>query len=203
MKGNNGEAALALGRNYRGDDSGCWGTPPDVLADALELFGHRRYSVDLAAQLETAVTRFTGGYPRLYFGPDHVDPERRDVMRANLSAILRDSAGGVCWLNPPYATWSMFVERVILLAAYDIPTHVLIFARTDTVGWHHAVKHANRVAFRRGRIRFVDPSTGAPSGTAPAPSALLAFGPVTEYGTGHRTTRSGAEWWTVPGGSAA
>lgn len=173
---------FAQGRTSTG--SGAWRTPPDVLSDLRRISGWGEWALDLAA---TSVDRVVPEY----VGPDHPEPSRRDALaltsRQLDHLVAPDSAP--IWCNPPYDQWAAFA-RVLTAAARDrhVPLRscLLVFARTDTVAWHDAAPLASAIAFRKGRVSFVDTATGEPGGTAPAPSAALFFGPL-----GH-SLRSGA-----------
>lgn len=86
---------------------------------------------------------------------------------------------GRVWLNPPYG-------RDVFLWLAKLHRHksglALIFARTETAGFHkHIWSTANAIFFFKGRLRFhhVDGSRG---GTANAPSCLVSYGAGdTEY----------------------
>lgn len=81
---------------------------------------------------------------------------------------------GYVWLNPPYGaeTWKWLAR----LSDHDPGGIALVFARTDTRGFHETVfGKASSVLFLRGRLRFyhVDGTEGGPAG---AGSALVAYG---------------------------
>lgn len=80
---------------------------------------------------------------------------------------------GRVWCNPPYGNKTgLWIEK---LAHHGNGT-ALIFARTETKVWHdHIWPKADAVFFFKGRLKFwsVD---GKESGTAGAPSALVAYG---------------------------
>lgn len=79
---------------------------------------------------------------------------------------------GRVWLNPPYGRETFkWLERL----AYHGSGIALIFARTETKGFHEQVwNRADAVFFFKGRLRFhkVDGSQGGP---ANAPSCLVAY----------------------------
>lgn len=79
---------------------------------------------------------------------------------------------GRVWLNPPYGRG---VERWMRRLALHGSGMALVFARTDTRWWQEAIENASAVCFLAGRLRFVS-AVGEPAHSAPAPSALLAFG---------------------------
>lgn len=79
------------------------------------------------------------------------------------------------WVNPPYGRQcSSWMEK---LAEHGNGL-LLIFARTDTVGFHSSVlSHPNTTAlfFFKGRLKFAN-RYGEEVGTAGAPSVLVAYG---------------------------
>ena len=91
---------------------------------------------------------------------------------AEENGLLRPWAGRV-WCNPPYGphTWK-WLNR-LALHGNGI---ALIFARTETEGFHRFVfSAADSLLFLKGRLRFCD-LTGAARGSAGAPSVLVAYG---------------------------
>lgn len=79
---------------------------------------------------------------------------------------------GRVWLNPPYG-------RDVFLWLEKLRQHkrgvALIFARTETTGFHKHIWHAaDAIFFFKGRLRFhhVDGTRG---GTANAPSCLVSY----------------------------
>ena len=80
---------------------------------------------------------------------------------------------GRVWCNPPYGRETFkWIDK--------LATHgngiALIFARTETIGFHdHIWNRADAVFFFKGRLKFhyVD---GTQGGTANAPSCLVAYG---------------------------
>lgn len=79
---------------------------------------------------------------------------------------------GRVWLNPPYGRETFrWIEK---LADHGNGT-ALIFARTETIGFHdHVWRRADSVFFFKGRLRFHRPD-GSQAGTAGAPSCLIAY----------------------------
>jgi hypothetical protein len=118
------------------------------------------------------------------FGPFDLDPCACDPQpwpTATLMLTERDDGmllpwGGMVWLNPPYgqalATW---LNR-LALHGNGI---ALVFARTDTMAFHHAVwPFASRLLFLRGRLTFHYPDGSLPKlgHNSGGPSVLIAYG---------------------------
>ena len=174
-----GPHSLALGRTVSDTDpTGAWRTPrPDLRA--LEDILGTRWAVDLAAEARNAVA------PRWY-GPDHPDPERRDgATPAVLGRIaddvraLRGDPPGAAWANPPYSSWGRWARQLSdVWCGWRTPGALLVFARTDTAAWHDAARTATAILFRKGRFKFDNPDGSPGKGTAPAPSAVLWWGPA-------------------------
>ena len=168
------EHGFNKGRTSTG--SGNWRTPPGVLADLRAISGWGEWGLDLAA---TSVDRVVPEY----VGPDHPDPSRRDALALTPDQVYNltwnEKRGrGPVWCNPPYDLWHLFaIVLAEAAAARGVRSCLFVFARTDTIAWHSAGARARAIAFRAGRVRFVDPRTGEPGGSAPAPSAALFFGP--------------------------
>jgi hypothetical protein len=79
---------------------------------------------------------------------------------------------GRIWLNPPYGR-EMF--RWLARLAEHGSGLALIFARTETVGFHEQIwAKAHATFFFRGRLRFHQVS-GERGGTANAPSCLVSY----------------------------
>lgn len=115
-------------------------------------------------------------------GPFDLDPCASTGARWRTAAELytKEDDGlsrpwrGRVWLNPPYGreTW----RWVARLAEHKFGL-ALIFARTDTEGFHKYVwGRALAVFFFRGRLSFHFPD-GTKGDAAPAPSCLVAYSP--------------------------
>jgi len=84
------------------------------------------------------------------------------------------NGGGRVWLNPPYGR-----ETFVWLA--KLAEHksgiALIFARTETAGFHREIwNKAHSVFFFAGRLSFFH-TDGKQGGTANAPSCLVSYSP--------------------------
>lgn len=79
---------------------------------------------------------------------------------------------GRIWLNPPYGRETF---RWLARLAEHGSGLALIFARTETVGFHEQIwAKAHATFFFRGRLRFHQVS-GERGGTANAPSCLVSY----------------------------
>lgn len=84
--------------------------------------------------------------------------------------------GGMTFVNPPYSTAKMWLEKAATEAWTDRDSCiVLIPARTDTKWWHAFAIKARSICFWRGRLRFTVPE-GGKDNSATFPSALLYWG---------------------------
>ena len=114
-------------------------------------------------------------------GPFDLDPcapiNRPWPMARNHYTILDDGLNqpweGRVWLNPPYG-------KEVFIWLEKMATHqgggiALIFARTETIGFHKTVwAKAHSVYFLRGRLSFCF-VTGEKAGPANAPSCLVSY----------------------------
>ena len=81
---------------------------------------------------------------------------------------------GRVWLNPPYGKKTF--EWLAKLAGHKKGI-ALIFARTETKGFHREIwEKAHSVFFFKGRLRFCY-ITGEQKNTANAPSCLVSYSP--------------------------
>lgn len=82
---------------------------------------------------------------------------------------------GRVWLNPPYGKHTYTWLNKLAEHGYGI---ALVFARTETKGFHEAVwKKADSVFFFKGRLKFRT-VTGNIRSTANAPSCLISYSPA-------------------------
>ena len=143
--------------NTNTDNNDEWLTPPAIIA-ALGPFDLDPCS-PIHRPWDTAKRHFT----RLDDGLSMPWSEERERERERERV----------WLNPPYGRETfLWLER---LATHGNGT-ALIFARTETKGFHEQVwDKATALFFFKGRLCFhrVDGSKG---GTANAPSCLIAYG---------------------------
>ena len=101
-----------------------------------------------------------------YFGPDHIDPERRDALAVAVS-WAEYSGGGVVYLNPPYATLKLrrFLSKAVETSRTGTQVVGLIPASTDTKWWQEYVTIPGaEIEFLVGRLRFGGPhASGNPA----------------------------------------
>lgn len=182
------EHAFNRGRTTSG--SGNWRTPPAVLADLSAIAGWEPWGLDLSATDRDRVCDD-------FVGPGHPSLVRRDALAAPPWLVRQWAAGRPVWCNPPYDQWAAFAGLLNAAAATEgVRGCLLIFARTDAAAWHRVAPCASALAFRGGRISFLDPNTGEVGGGAPAPSVALFFGGGGPW-TGRRGRVQGDAAWHV------
>lgn len=100
----------------------------------------------------------------------------------------RSRGGGRVWLNPPYGRETF---RWLARLAEHGSGLALIFARTETAGFHEQIwAKAHAIFFFRGRLRF-HRITGECGGPANAPSCLVSYSPE-DSARLHRAQKDGA-----------
>lgn len=146
-----------------------WETP-QVFFDALN--AEFAFQIDCAARAENRKCE-------LYFGPD--------VGAPYSNALHADWTTGrppfTCWLNPPYSQCREFIAKATLEARKGCTAVALVPSRTDTKWWHehvwsdrtHGPRLGVEIRFQRGRLKF-----GNSQNSAPFPSVVLVFRPLTE-----------------------
>lgn len=168
-----------------------WATPPEVVA-----FGER---VSGPFDVDAAALRATSKAPR-YYGPDHLDPYRRDFLKD----CWHMAPGTNVWANPPYSRAAGGLEvwcaTFYSLACMGVQVTALIFARTETVAWHDYVAKAADIYFFKGRLSFIDPATGEGRHPAPAPSCMVVWRPGHTGPPRHHYVRKGPDgaWEVTP-----
>lgn len=112
-----------------------------------------------------------------HFDLDPCSPIKRpwdtaDVHYSKIDDGLSRDWFGRVWLNPPYGRETFrWMERL----ADHKSGIALIFARTETRGFHDCIwKKANAVFFFKGRLKFYH-VTGEEGGAANAPSCLVSY----------------------------
>lgn len=98
----------------------------------------------------------------------------------SLDGIRQDWSGRRVWMNPPYGR--NILEECMKKAAESCDEAkiivALIPANTDTRWWHEYVKPCATVYLLRGRVKFIDPSTGQEGGSPPGGSAIAVYTPA-------------------------
>lgn len=96
----------------------------------------------------------------------------RTMWTRREDGLSREWSGRV-WLNPPYSNVWVWMERL----CWHGDGFALIFARTETEGFHRTVwGRAQALLFLRGRLHFHAPSGERARGNAGGPSVLVAYG---------------------------
>lgn len=114
------------------------------------------------------------------FDLDPCAPVRRpwDMARRHYSIADNGMAKpwfGRVWLNPPYGDETF---KWIARGAAHGNAMCLIFARTETKGFHNEVwAKADAIFFFKGRLKFFHVDGNGASGAANAPSCIVAYGP--------------------------
>jgi phage N-6-adenine-methyltransferase len=100
-------------------------------------------------------------------GIEYIDKEKDGLMSS--------WKGKTCFVNPPYGRQqTKWIEKA--LREKDSLCVFLIPARVDTRLWQDIIfKHANRICFIKGRIKFVNPKTRKKDNPSTFPSALVLF----------------------------
>lgn len=96
------------------------------------------------------------------------------------------------FINPPYTKVEDWATKAHDEAWWDLSsskcatertiTVLLVPSRTDTRWFHKVVKHASRLIFIKGRVKFISPTNKYKPTPAPFPSMILVFDPVTWSG---------------------
>jgi site-specific DNA-methyltransferase (adenine-specific) len=148
-----------------------WSTPQDLFSELNLEF---EFIWDLAASKDNSKC---GSY---YYGPDHVDLNRRDALACRWVGSV---VPGALWLNPPYSQCREFIEKAAASAKAGATVVCLVPSRTDTRWWHahvwdretHQPQHGVEIRFLKGRLKF-----GGASAGAPFPSVVIVFRPTGE-----------------------
>lgn len=112
------------------------------------------------------------------FDLDPSSPINRPWDTANKHYTIEDDGlvqpwEGRVWCNPPYGRETF--KWIDKLAVHNNGI-ALIFARTETIGFHdHIWNRADAIFFFKGRLKF-HYVTGEQGGPANAPSCLVAYG---------------------------
>lgn len=160
-------------------DNQCWQTPENI----LELV---RAVAPIA--LDPFTTAQNPTKARFYGALDHSLPDFRDGYKLPWAALTK-LGGGQFFTNPEYGdNLGDFAEKCCLEASCRAHGIALVPSRTDTVWWNALADFCDALLFWKGRIKFIDPSTGMPRKTlnkksgkwvetpAPFPCCLFYFG---------------------------
>ena len=133
-----------------------WATPQNLFD---ELDAIHNFTLDVAASSTNHKTQH-------WFGLDHENP----LLRDGLAMSWQNNR---VWCNPPYGRKCF--DWIKKLADHNNGI-ALVFARTETIGFHEQVwQRADAIFFFKGRLKFyyVD---GTQGGSANAPSCLISYG---------------------------
>lgn len=134
-----------------------WCTPEHII-HYIENKGHH-IVLDLAA---TEHNRVCAHYVKDIFAFNIA------ILFAPLSKISNISTE-IAFCNPPYSQWQKFVK---VIARSNVPTIMLLPARTDTKAFHEFIYNKSnvKIEFIKGRLKFSDSKN-----SAPFPSMLVYF----------------------------
>jgi len=122
-------------------------------------------------------------------------------------AVSWGVSGSTVWLNPPYGSGyyrdtfvpsfpALWLDKCVAEARRAVSMCVLIPAKVETAAHHDLVSQCSAYAEIRGRVRFIDPSTGEQAGCGRFASQLVYFGPRwVEF----RARADAAGWWSHEG----
>jgi site-specific DNA-methyltransferase (adenine-specific) len=156
-----------------------WGTTKEVL-DPLETFGG--IELDPAANTRSLVKCRQG----IYLPDDGLEkswadlilkPDWRDLLVGR--PIVQMKPQGLIFLNPPYGRQVVkWLRKCVEEASKGCEIVALVAARTETKWFQDNIyETGNAVCYWKGRIRFIDLSTGLQGDPAFFPSALAYWGP--------------------------
>jgi len=148
-------------------DRSTWGTPPHVFEAINKDFG---FDLDAAASKASRLCPD-------WYGPDHRRPTRRDALVVEWT-LANGKVPSAVFVNPPYGRnlTKKWVEAA-WRNSRNTTVVALVMACTETVWWRTWAWRADEIRLVQSRIRFVDPDTGAASGSAPKGSAIVVFRP--------------------------
>lgn len=137
-----------------------WATP-DALYRPLHRVFH--FTLDAAASDENAKCK-------VYF-------------TASDNGLAKDWGTHTVWLNPPYGRVIRdWMEKALHASRRGATVVMLVPARTDTFWFHEvAMRHASKVIFIRGRLKF-----GGSQHPAPFPCIIVVLRPTGSRKTGPR-----------------
>lgn len=83
----------------------------------------------------------------------------------------------IVFMNPPYGKYiGTWIAKAWNEAKRGATVACLIPARTDTRWWHRYCMKASKIYFIKGRLKF-----GNSPNSAPFPSAVVIFNPISQY----------------------
>lgn len=184
-----GQEALFSTAKSDADPRAHWGTPDAVLRWIAERF---YVNLDAACMPENAVTKriramgFTVGDD--YFSPRAKRKGRRDALTQDWprelsrkwSKVLGRHLDVVNFLNPPFGRGMDKWLRRAVDNGSGLDTIVVVPVRSDTGWWHEVVmRHATDIWLIKGRLKFIDPTTGQPSkNSATFPCCIIRLTPL-------------------------
>ena len=103
-------------------------------------------------------------------GNDHVPASARFTKEDN---GLVQPWHGLVWCNPPYGKYT--AQWMNRMKEHNNGI-ALVFARTGTRWWHQSTPSATTICFIKGRLQFINGTTGKTGASAGADSVLIAWG---------------------------
>lgn len=131
-----------------------WTTPKAFFEELSKEFN---FTLDAAALSNSALCEE-------WYGPDHPDENKRDALTADW---LKDSNGGVVWLNPPYGNkvTRKWLEKAQSEASRGATVMCLVPSRTGAL-WFHDLCFPHQIRFIKRRLNFGDGKNPAPFDSA-------------------------------------
>lgn len=128
-----------------------WMTPPELFE---KIHKHMEFELDPCAETDNLGLCF---------------------YNKEMDGLTRSWKDMTCFVNPPYGSeQKKWIEKA--LTEKRSVSVFLIPARVDTKLWHNIIfKHASKICFLKGRVRFVDPAFKKKTNASPFPSALVLF----------------------------
>lgn len=140
-------------------DRNAWRTPPEVFA-ALD--AEFNFAIDVAASESNALCRY------------YIDANDNALV----GAWLQDESGQYAWCNPPYSDIGPWIEKAADQSKLGAGVVMLVMCDTS-VGWYKmAIESCQEVRFIiGGRLSFLNPESGKPTGGNNKGSMLLIWHP--------------------------
>ena len=100
----------------------------------------------------------------IWYGPDHPEESMRNGLVADW---VKDSNGGVVWLNPPYGRYATreWLHKAQEEAKRGATVVCLIPSRTGAI-WFHDYCFPHRIRFIKRRLKFGEAEHAAPFDSA-------------------------------------